>query len=90
MAYDAARGVTILFGGSVNDGDTREWDGVRWAQVAAEDDGGPSARYYHAMAYDSERGVTVLFGGAGPAGPSGLGDTWEWDGVRWALVSEQP
>ena len=71
-------------------GDTWEWDGDRWAQVSDEGDGGPSPRYAHAMAYDAARSVTILFGGAGPRGPAGLGDTWEWDGVRWELVSEQP
>jgi hypothetical protein len=84
MVYDAARGVTVLFGGidSSNQllGETWEWDGMAWTQRAVV---GPSPRAGHAMAYDSSRGVTVLFGGTSNA------DTWEWDGTAWTqrLVS---
>src|SRR5262245_52136863 len=64
MAYDSARGVTVLFGGALGFsppyGDTWEWDGNTWIQRATQ---GPSPRWYAAMAYDSARGVTVLFGG---------------------------
>jgi hypothetical protein len=80
MAFDSARGVTVLFGGfnSENFGDTWELGSDGWIQVGID---GPSARSTHAMAYDSARGVTVLFGG-------GLdfianGETWEWDGTAW-------
>jgi len=37
------------------------------------------------MAYDSRRGRVVLFGGADDV--QVCGDTWEWDGRRWAQVS---
>ncbi len=87
--YDSERADLVLFGGWRRGdgrlGDTWEWDGVRWAQVAAEGDGGPSARVYHAMAYDAARGVTVLFGGYD--GADFLGDTWTWNGVQWAQVT---
>jgi hypothetical protein len=33
------------------------------------------------MAFDERRGRVVLYGGSGPR--ENLGDTWEWDGVRW-------
>jgi hypothetical protein len=36
------------------------------------------------MAYDSQRGRTVLFGGYNT---SNLGDTWEWTGSDWTLMS---
>ncbi len=88
MAYDAARGVTVLFGGSgagnLRLGDTWEWDGVRWAQVADEDDGGPTPRISPAMAYDAARRVTVLYGGFD--GEAEFTDTWVWDGESWELV----
>ena len=42
-------------------GDTWEWIGTAWTQVATV---GPAARTRHAMAYDSDRGVTVFFGAA--------------------------
>jgi hypothetical protein len=82
MAFDDARGVTVLFGG-LNDangeflGDTWEWNGESWRLRATD---GPTPRKEHAMAYDAERGVTVLFGGRG-----GADETWEWDGDRWAI-----
>jgi len=57
--------------GSAYLGDTWEWNGSSWTQVATT---GPSARWEHAMAYDSLRGRIVLF-----AGFNTLDDTWEWD-----------
>jgi len=81
MAYDSARGVTLLFGGAAGgtyDGETWEWDGTSWTLRSSS---GPEPRVYHAMAYDSTRGVTVLFGGRGAGGR--YGDTWEWDGTSW-------
>ena len=47
---------------------------------------GPSLRSSAATVYDSARGVTVLYGGFRPLGA--LGDTWEWNGEQWKLVSE--
>src|SRR5262245_36343262 len=41
-------------------------------------------RHSHALAYDSRRGVTVLFGGTHDNTVEN-GDTWEWDGIQWAL-----
>ena len=38
------------------------------------------------MAFDARRQVMVLFGGIDSAGHK-LGDTWEWNGTRWAQVS---
>ncbi|HYE62990.1 MAG TPA: kelch repeat-containing protein [Phycisphaerales bacterium] len=72
MAYDSARGVTVLFGGDdgngIRSGETWEWNGTKWRQVLVS---GPSARRWHAMAYDSARGVTVLFGGQTASGRNG-------------------
>jgi hypothetical protein len=78
IAFDSARGVTVLFDGET--GETREWDGSAWNLRATS---GPAPREGHALAYDSGRGVTVLFGGFGGAGLY-LGDTWEWDGTSWS------
>jgi len=83
MAYDSARGVTVLFGGWDGDNrtsDTWEWDGSDWTSISTT---GPSARIYLPMAYDSARGVTVLFGGSGD--PGYLGDTWEYSGPAFDL-----
>jgi hypothetical protein len=85
MAFDSARGVTVLFGGAYGGptySDTWEWNGAEWTerQPAIV----PALREYHAMAYDSIRGVTVLFGGrTGSSTSTALDDTWEWDGSAW-------
>jgi len=71
MAYDSARGVTVLFGGDRDDGKTWEWDGASWTERNIT---GPSPRWEHAMVYDSARRVSVLFGGG--LGPE-KGDTWD-------------
>jgi uncharacterized protein (TIGR03437 family) len=83
MAYDAARGQVVLFGGervehsSILD-DTWVWDGTSWALKAPQLR--PTARSGHAIAYDAARGQVVLFGGVGWG--NGL-DTWTWDGTNW-------
>jgi hypothetical protein len=86
MAFDSARGRTVLFGGqagasTVND--TWEWDGADWTQIQ---DVGPSPRSRTALAFDSNRGRSVLFGGQGAGGA--FGDTWEWDGSDWTQVED--
>jgi hypothetical protein len=89
MAYDEARGVTVLFGGQLSgnipNGETWEWNGNTWFLVATN---GPSPRFGVSMAHDSNRGKTVLFGGnvnsTSTAGDY-RGQTWEWDGSTWTL-----
>jgi hypothetical protein len=87
MVYDTARRRTVLFGGNGDTtlfGDTWEWAGEEWIQMA---DTGPSPRSGHAMVYDSVRQRVVLFGGA-MAGGLAHGDTWEWDGDDWLQIAE--
>ena len=82
LAFDAARGRMVLFGGLVGSStvlrDTWEWDGATWIQRTPATS--PPARFNHAMAFDAVRGRVVLFGGRGTFG---LDDTWEWDGTTW-------
>lgn len=83
MAYDSARGVSVLFGGDGAAGlaaSTWEWDGTNWVQKAPRT--APSARVFAAMAYDSTRSQMVLFGGG-----SNLNDTWLYDGTTWTQAS---
>lgn len=85
MAYDAARGRVVLFGGS--DGgaslqDTWEWDGISWIDVSPAAASSPSSRQAHALAYDDARGRVVLFGGLAEFSQL-LNDLWEWDGQAW-------
>jgi len=82
MAYDAARGRTVLFGGfgAVDFGDTWEWDGATWTAVDAGFGPGPLDSF--GLSYDTARRRTVLFGGhSGTVGERA--DTWEWDGATW-------
>ena len=88
MAYDAARGVTVLFGGKALGGgvvdDTWTWNGVQWTRVLLS--GPPLPRSHATMAFDPVRGRIVMFGGAdGTFVP--YGDTWEWDGASWTELT---
>ncbi|MCC6909783.1 MAG: hypothetical protein IT430_17750 [Phycisphaerales bacterium] len=82
MAYDGARGLSVIFGGGTRgayQNDTWGWDGVDWMQLDAL---GPPERSSHALAYDEARELVVLFGGYN--GEISLRDTWEWNGQYWS------
>jgi uncharacterized protein (TIGR03437 family) len=90
MAYDAAHGQVVLFGGEglgppVND--TWVWDGTTWTLKSPQTS--PPARQGHAMVYDSVHGEVVLFGGRPGSGIAfaALNDTWVWDGTNWTQKS---
>jgi hypothetical protein len=88
LAFDRARGRTLLFAGAFSSGgfnaaDTWEWDGTNWTQRSPATS--PSKRYGHAFAYDVGRARAVLFSGSN--GLSDISDTWEWDGTNWAQRS---
>jgi hypothetical protein len=80
MAFDSARGVTVLFGGDLGafySNETWEWDGTTWTRRTTS---AVPGRTLHSMAYDASRGVTEVFGGY-VSGTSG--DTYEYDGTDW-------
>lgn len=87
MAYDAATGTIVLFGGSsglfgggcCDLNDTWIWDGNTWTQVFPPVS--PPARRFDTpgMAYDAENENVVLFGGI-VEGNTVPGDTWTWNG----------
>ena len=89
MAFDAARGEVILFGGTPattpsNAGaETWGWNGTTWAKRALATS--PPSRSSHVMAFDSKRREVVLFGGSGALGF--VNDTWTWDGSNWTQRS---
>jgi hypothetical protein len=60
------------------------WNGSAWLQQAAVQ-AGPGQRSYAAFALD-QNGRLLLFGGEIQAAPWDLGDTWLWDGQKWARV----
>src|SRR5215813_7535515 len=82
MAYDAATGTVVLFGGLIHGTvlrDTWTWNGTTWTKQAPA--ARPPARYQASMAYDAATGTDVLFGGIG--NPHALSDTWTWNGTTW-------
>lgn len=92
MAYDAARGVPVLFGGArvvrstapyigSEGAETWIWDGRIWARGRPPQS--PPARYGANCAYHPPTKTVVLFGGVGAKGE--LDDTWLWDGRAWRL-----
>jgi len=91
LTYDADRKVTVMFGGTtlntfgaqVTSRETFEWDGNTWLLRAMS---GPTPRSGHTMVYDPDRKQLVLFGGSSTGSPyDTLGDTWEYDGLKWKL-----
>jgi hypothetical protein len=88
MAYDAATGTAVLFGGTTfghNLGDTWTWNGSTWTKQA------PSARPPGlggaSMAYDAATGTAVLFGGFTEFPVRYHSVTWTWDGSTWTKQS---
>lgn len=79
MAFDANRGVVVLFGGVTPSavGDTWEWNGLAWTQRGVS---GPFAGGANGLAYDSLRQLTVLFQGH---------ETWALDGSQWTHAAVQ-
>ena len=91
MAFDRARGVTVLYGGTValvpaTAMDTWEYDGTVWTQRAAVSPFGP--RTSANLAFDPVRGDVMLFGGLevlpGGGGQALFNDTWSWNGASWS------
>jgi hypothetical protein len=91
LAYDAAQGQVVVFGGAGEPGgrccgyfgDTWVWNGTNWTQEFPADS--PSARGAYGMAYDAAQGQVVLFGGSNGINP--LNDTWVWNGTNWTQLS---
>jgi hypothetical protein len=84
MAFDAARHVTVLFGGvSFADGallhDTWTWDGTTWTQRTSA----TAPPCFGPMTYDANRQRIVFFS-AYCNGGTYSNETWEWDGAAWA------
>lgn len=88
LAYDAARGRVVLYGGNATRETlattTWEWDGTRWSEVARE---GPGDRAHSPLAYDHARREVILFSGIGE-GYRYVPDTWAWNGTAWRKRSD--
>ena len=91
LVFDEARDQLVLFGGFRNDGeplgDTWTWSKRNGWRLVSES--GPSRRKWPAMAYDSLRKRVILHGGRTGLRQEGSsrGDTWEWNGEKWNLLS---
>lgn len=84
MAFDAARGVTVLFGGVAwADGallhDTWTWNGTNWTQRTSA----TAPPCFGPMTYDASRQRVVFFSAYCNNGVYS-NQTWEWDGTVWA------
>jgi len=87
MAYDAARGEVLLFGGSNGGlqvfGDLWAWDGSQWALKSTS---GPAARMGAILAFNPTTQHMMLYGGSDASGTP-FTDLWDWDGMAWTELS---
>ncbi|MCI4331594.1 MAG: kelch repeat-containing protein [Thermoplasmata archaeon] len=89
LAYDAADGYVVMFGGYDRsgggfDGDTWTFLAGVWTFVNASTH--PSARWGMGMDYDANDGYVLLFGGEGGFG-NYQGDTWKFVSGAWSPLS---
>ncbi len=87
VAYDAARAVTVLFGGLHTTVlpepiavDTWDWSGASWTEVPTLGVR-PQARWAASLTYDDALGRPVLIGGLTQIGARA--DAWDFDGTSW-------
>jgi hypothetical protein len=88
MAYDAAAGEAVLFGGGGSGtagalSDTWTYRGGVWTNHSLPVH--PSPRFFEAMGYNAGTGHVILFGGESVTGTL-LSDTWLFDGSAWVAV----
>lgn len=93
MAFDAGRGRIVYFGGNTLSpgspaGDTWEYDGASWTQVATITNP-PPPRFGATLAYDAVSSRILLFGGNGGS-PTWFNDTWAYDGTDWLRLADGP
>jgi hypothetical protein len=92
VAYDAADGYVLLFGGldttggNVLYGDTWTFANGTWHNLTSEEVASPAPRYLGAMAYDAADHCVVLFGGYNGAGTA-YNDTWIFENDSWESVN---
>ena len=88
MAYDAATGSVVLFGGARPRAAPSVTHGPGTAPPGPSNHPAthPARMAGASMAYDAATGSVVLFGGATTAGRA-LSGTWTWDGTTWTHQS---
>jgi len=93
VAYDAADGYTLLFGGVnqsfVTLSDTWVYQGGNWTQLHPRTN--PPGRTWSMMTYDTNDGYVLLFGGMNHSTGSSpyldLGDTWTFRAGVWTRLN---
>ncbi len=85
LAYDAARGVVVCFGGYGSGAfraDHWEYDGTAWTQRTLAM---PTPRFSHPLVYDPAQQRVLFFGGEAQSGLTA--ETWSFSNARWKPVS---
>ena len=90
LAYDAADGYVVLFGGTdqyatIIYNDTWTFHAGTWTNRTTT--GSPVGRYRAAMTYDSTDGYILLFGGCTSTCSTPSSDTWKYLGGAWTKLS---
>jgi hypothetical protein len=89
MAYDAADGYELLFGGLAHGvplGETWVYKDFVWENLTASLNPSPSPRYGAAFEYEGSGQRILLFGGQDSATHM-LGDTWSFSAGAWTNLS---
>lgn len=86
VAYDAADGYVLVFGGHTSTylNDTWKWEDGNWSEINTTT--APSAREDAMMAYDPADGYVVLFGGENVQNHL-LNDTWTYLDGAWTNIT---
>ncbi|HEX5414276.1 MAG TPA: kelch repeat-containing protein [Chloroflexota bacterium] len=96
MAFDAAQGNVVLFGGCCGTAalcgpdpgelsDTWIWDGTTWTQRFPSRGPQPGPRQRAGVAYLASTSTVVMYGGLTCLNSDS--DTWTWDGTTWTLAA---
>lgn len=92
MAYDAADGYVVLFGGwnaTRTFGDTWTYSAGNWTRLFPTNH--PAPRVYASMTYDAKDGYILLFGGGDYNSPNNYwslwSDTWKFVGGQWTMLT---
>lgn len=89
IAYDAADGYVVLFGGCADPAchtlldDTWTFAHDRWTDISANQTVSPPARDRGGMVDDTADGYVLLFGGEQPNRSALLNDTWTFHAGHW-------
>jgi hypothetical protein len=94
MAYDAADGYDVLFGGTTISGsthalgDTWIFENRTWKNITSWSSRVPGSRYFASIAYDFASSEVVLFGGTSATGGKyETNDTWAFRAGNWTNLS---